>query len=731
MDDLRDFLRELKRRRVGRVAAVYAVVGWLVIQVAVATFPLLFLPEWLARAVVVLVLLGFPVALVLAWAFERTPTGLRRTDPEWDGAGSGDDGGAEPVGGGPAAAPGPPGAPSAAPTGSGPRSRRAVLALFGAGLLVAAGGYLAVAGFQGFPEGRADAIAAGDGGEAARVVRLDLSLGQLERPVEEDVVLSPDGSMLAVAARAPGEDGTALYVRRLSDPSFARIPGTGGAQTPAFSPDSRWIVYRDDGDLFRVAPDGGGGLTLFSDESVEAWNPHWGEDGTIAFTGPTGVHVIPPGGTATRLSGLGPSPFVLPDGSAVLNGSQEGVTITDVETDSTRVLVPGGLHPVLLHSGHLLYVGPDGGLFAQPFDAETRELSGTPVRVLDEVGFAFLRRGYSVAGNGSLVVLHGVAGVGAGPLRETRMLLVSRTGEADTVRLPPRPRIVPRFSPDGRFLAYEALTGTGSRSDVHTFDLVTGHEQPITFEGDNDDPVWSPDGERVLFRVETGSSGEDLYVKRIDDPQPKERVLEMPGDQTPLSWIAGDLVLFETESPETDEDLYWLRLGDDPEPVPFLQSPWEEDDGQLSPDGSLVAYESDETGEDEIWLRTFPDPTGKWRLSSGGGQEPRWDPGGRGVYFWEREADEEVLVFVPVEREPRVRPGKPEPVSTSTGGPAGSIRVPGGNAGWDVHPDGDRFLVTHEVGGGAEEEDEAGRPSRYHVVLNWFEELDGRLGERD
>lgn len=718
MNDLREFLRELKRRRVWRVAAVYAVVGWLVIQVAVATFPLLFLPEWLARAVVVLVLLGFPVALVLTWALEPTPEGLRRTGPEWEVTGSGD-------GGGPGAdARGAPDAPSrtqGAPT-SGPHSRRAVLLLFGAGLVLATVGYAAVARLQGFPEGRADVSTRVSDGEG-RIVRLDLSLGQLERPSEEDVVISPDGSMLVVAARAAGEDEPALYLRRLSDPSFARIPGTEGAQTPTFSPDSRWIVYRNDGDLLRVAPDGGGGLTLFSDGSVNAWKPHWGEDGTIAFTGPTGVHLIPPGGTAERLSGGGPSPFVLPDGSAVLNGTEEGVTITDVESDSTRVLVPEGTHPVVLGSGYLLYIGPGGGLFAQPFDPASRELSGAPVRVLDGVSIGYLRRGYSVSGDGSLVVLHGApGGVGPGPLRDTRLLLVSRTGDADTVRVPPRPRNRPRFSPDGRFLAYEVHTAAGRRSDVHTYDLVTGHEQPITFEGDNDYPVWSPDGERVLFNVDPERGDEDLYVKRVDNRDPKELVLEMPGDQRPLSWISGDLVLFETESPETGEDLYSMRLGEGAEPEPYLQSPWEEDDGQLSPDGTLVAYESNETGPDQVWLRTFPDPTGKWRLSSRGGQEPRWDPDGRGVYFWAPEADSVVLVFVPVEREPRVRPGKPELLS---------VRGPADYLGWDVHPDGDRFILTHEVGGEAVQEGGAERPSRYFVVLNWFEELEERLSESD
>ncbi len=72
------FWQELKRRKVVRVAIVYALVAWVLVQVSTVLFPALLLPEWSSRLVVVLVMIGFPVALVLAWAFEATPGGLRR-----------------------------------------------------------------------------------------------------------------------------------------------------------------------------------------------------------------------------------------------------------------------------------------------------------------------------------------------------------------------------------------------------------------------------------------------------------------------------------------------------------------------------------------------------------------------------------------------------------------------------------------------------------------------------
>ena len=89
--NLRNFFAELKRRNVYKVAVAYAVVGWLVMQIAATVVPALHLPDGITTAVVVLILLGFPIAVVIAWAFEMTPTGMKRTEnvspneyiPQW------------------------------------------------------------------------------------------------------------------------------------------------------------------------------------------------------------------------------------------------------------------------------------------------------------------------------------------------------------------------------------------------------------------------------------------------------------------------------------------------------------------------------------------------------------------------------------------------------------------------------------------------------------------------
>jgi hypothetical protein len=78
--DSRNFFAELKRRNVYKVAIAYAVVAWLLMQIASQIFPFFDIPNWAVRLVVLVIIIGFPIALIIAWAFELTPEGLKRTE---------------------------------------------------------------------------------------------------------------------------------------------------------------------------------------------------------------------------------------------------------------------------------------------------------------------------------------------------------------------------------------------------------------------------------------------------------------------------------------------------------------------------------------------------------------------------------------------------------------------------------------------------------------------------
>jgi len=80
MSERFSFFAELKRRNVYKVAVAYAVVAWLLIQIATQVFPFFEIPNWGVRLMVLIIALGFPIALILAWAFELTPEGIKRTE---------------------------------------------------------------------------------------------------------------------------------------------------------------------------------------------------------------------------------------------------------------------------------------------------------------------------------------------------------------------------------------------------------------------------------------------------------------------------------------------------------------------------------------------------------------------------------------------------------------------------------------------------------------------------
>jgi Tol biopolymer transport system component len=564
----------------------------------------------------------------------------------------------------------------------------------------------------------------GGGPAGVPITRLDLSLGELGVGPNDMVDVSPDGSMLVVSAQVEGQ--RALYLRRIGEADWVKIPGTEAGRMPTFSPDNEWIVYRnqEDGTLVRVAPDGGGSLTLFSDDTVQPFNPHWGRDGRIVFSGPQQHMVIGLDGSAQPIPSVGVRVFLLPDGSGVLGGNAgAGIRLYDFDSDSVRTLIPDGDHPVYVDSGHLLYVGPGGALYAQGFDLAGHELVGSPVRVLDRVRSFFGNRGYAVSENGTLVHFEGVSGADGLGQSPTRFLIVDSLGGVDTVPLPPAPRLHPRFSRDGRFIVFEDYSD-GPDAQIHTFDLVTGYDQAITFEGDNEDPLFSPDGTRLLFDVQMPSDDEDIFVKWADNRSEKEQLFALEGGQDALEWLPGDTVLFETAG--EGRDLMLAILGDSVEIVPYLRTPFSEYDARVSPDGTLATYESNESGNAETWLRTFPEPTGKWRVSNGFGVDPRWAPDGSGVYFWTRTDSGSPwrLQFAPIEREPSIRVAPSREV----------IAPPGASENdWDVHPDGDRYLITvpaaqASAGSGGDGGEDS---PRHLVVLNWFEELNARLeGQR-
>ncbi len=548
--------------------------------------------------------------------------------------------------------------------------------------------------------------------------RFDLVLGGVIPTPASELVISPDGSMLAFSGVVGGE--AAIYLRHLDgEPDFRKVAGTESGYQPAFSPDNQWIVFRKQSDrsLVKISVNGGGAVTLVPGGKIDPYAPHWGGNDQIVFGGPSGTfRISAAGGEVVPLPKVGGRyAFLLPDGSGLLHSPPvSGVALYDFEKDSSVTLIPGGRAGLYVPTGHLLYTGSDGGLLAVRFDLEARRVEGAPVRVLERVGGTPVSRGYSVSATGVLVQFDAEGSQTQG--LTNRLVIVDPGKGVDTVRLPPGRRVFPRFSRDGRSLVMEVIAeGRGGATDIYTLDLVSGAYTQITSDGDNDEPAWSPDGRRILFdKVAANPAGEDLFIKPADNSGPERRLTTLgSGEIEAQQWIDDTTLLFAATVPGRGYDVFTVAADSGSVLVPRLQSPFNEWEPRLAPDRGLLAYTSNETGADQVWMRDFPVPQGKWSLSRGPGRAARWSPDGRFVYFWRIGTPIDTLFRVRIDRTPAVVVHPPERVATVN---------TNGVLNWDLHPDGRRFVVAVPVIEAAAPAG-AARPSRYLVLENWFEEL--------
>ena len=140
---------------------------------------------------------------------------------------------------------------------------------------------------------------------------------------------------------------------------------------------------------------------------------------------------------------------------------------------------------------------------------------------------------------------------------------------------------------------------------------------------------------------------------------------------------------------------------------------------RISPDGRYMAYGSSESGQQEIYIRPFPDvDEGKWQVSTAGGNSPLWSPDGKELFYL---TEENAVMTVAVETQPTLILGTPEELFRGL-----FVSGMGGGHAWDIHPDGDRFLMIKALQT-TDEESAAGIPHKFIIVTNWFEELEQRV----
>ena len=219
-----------------------------------------------------------------------------------------------------------------------------------------------------------------------------------------------------------------------------------------------------------------------------------------------------------------------------------------------------------------------------------------------------------------------------------------------------------------------------------------------------------------MFTSDRGQrDGNALYIKDVNGIREEELLLQSRYFLAPSDWsLDGRALVYSQLDPKTKNDLWIVRVRSAKEvkPVPFLQTEFNEWQGQFSPDVHWMAYSSDESGRYEVYVRPFPSGLGKWQISTAGGQQPRWQRDGKELFYLT--PDRKLMVVkVKAVAGPKVTFEAEAPESLFEAHvPSFSASVPSPRYQYAVTGDGKRFLVQTMVG----ESDEA----TITVVHNWL-----------
>jgi serine/threonine-protein kinase len=550
-----------------------------------------------------------------------------------------------------------------------------------------------------------------------------LHLAALTRPA---IALSPDGKLLAFVATREGEDARQIYVHSIENEDTWPVAGTERASNPFFSPDSSWLgFYANDLVLTRIPVKGGvaEGLTRVTIPSGASWSDH-----TIAY--PPYLSVIQ--GVSDK--GSAPQPLTrfengetqhmwpdfLPDGkgllfAAVSAGPAPQIAVQPIGAGTRRNLQGLlGTTPHYLTSGHVVYAH-DGNVMAVPFDLDRLDVKGSaaPIPAVKGVSQREGTTQYSVSATGSLAYVPGKV-----ESTEYRLVVVNRRDKTERqLNVPPGRYNQPRFSPDDRYVAIDAIGGPG-RIQVWLYDLMRDQFTQFTYSenGVNRHAIWQGP-KRIIYMSSRNGPSTQIFSESIDHsgleqlthfpPTPGVDILPIP-----YSICGNDLTVVRF-GPTVEAGT--VQMGNSPavgtEAMKRLNLQLAAEGApQLSPDCRWVAYASDESGRREIFVSSFPNLENKKQISANGGNEPLWNPNPRKRELFYRLGDKMIAVDLNDDGSPR---GKPQEVFTRPYGTSMNFSV---RPNYDVSHDGERLLVLNPA--------TADTPlKRIKVVLNWHEEL--------
>jgi serine/threonine protein kinase len=549
------------------------------------------------------------------------------------------------------------------------------------------------------------------------------------------LAISPDGTLVAYAASRE------IFVRTLAD-FDARILSRGSApnlaSTPfslVFSPNSRSIAYWDQGDekIKRLELSGGAPVPISAATAPQGIT--WHGDHLYFTTAGNILRVLASGGepevvVTVKADETLTAAHVLPDGRLLFSIAPPGDASADRwvgarvvaqrpgDDASRTVLVEGGSDPRYLPSGHLLYQS-GGILFARLFDPGSNAV-GNAIPMVEGVlrGASSLGSGlawYGIASNGTLIYIPGPVGAIE---QDLRIAWFNRAGQPEFVSVPSGPYQHPRATRDGKRIAFVRVEKGESAVWVH--ELTAGASaRRLTFGGQDRYPIWSHDGQRVIFQsTREGTPG--IFWQRADGTAERLTSAAKGVTHIPLSVSPdGSVMLFDQVSDETTTLMVFSFK--DRSAVPFGEvTSLTMTGAAFSPDGKWVAYSTRESRQTSnyTYVQPYPSTGAKYQISTSreDGHHQVWSPDGRELFYTPGPGP--LLMSVKVSVAPTFTFSPGDPVARPF-----TNNAPNTGRTFDVGGPGVRLLGLIPPG----LTDGSGFRTDIHIVLNWVEEVRARV----
>jgi Tol biopolymer transport system component len=526
-------------------------------------------------------------------------------------------------------------------------------------------------------------------------------------------MISPDGQhILYLAGKRGGEGG--LWIRSLHGLD-ASLLVRGRVHAPFWSPDSRAVAFLADGQLNRMDLESRIVETVCALPGVSpSGSGTWGSQGIMIFPVSGGLVTVPEaGGVPVPLSSPDRAkgqeahrqPWFLPDGRHYLfqTAPDREIWVASLDGSVRKRVARADSSAVYAPPGWLLFVRQNT-LLAQRFDLSRLETRGEPQPLAYDVR--------SNEGNGRAVFTVSSTGVlvyrtGDQSLAQTLTWLDRAGTTLGITKDEPAKYWGFALLPDGQSIVARIADASQGGGDLWRIDLERGSRTRLTSDPRADGPVvLSPDGRSIAWRSDRVEPPQ-IFRKPSTGAGTDEHWIRLDRSLSPSQWSRNYLV-FDALDRDRNHDLWFMPTTGPGEPRPFLQTPYNEGAGQLSPDEQWMAYESNEGGQAGIFIRPFPptDSGGKWPVSdAAGGFAPRWRSDGRELLYFRTSRD-----VMSVAITPGVTPG--------IGVPRPLFHVPVlYNISMAMTPDATRFLY-------AAPEVDASTPLT--VVVNWTSLLAGK-----